>query len=265
MTPAGQPTNENLEARHFAELRREPTMDRAGPKTGWRHDMPEPLARVDQAATTPKAYFDDIKIEASHRVLVPPISDRLTWRLGLIAGALIAGGLTWLIITALPSRFSSAPVEKPVVSLAPSADAPDSRKGDHLKIPNAITREPHAAVSQETSVGVALPTPAQRQTSSDTQRQTTGPAIKTPRDATSIKARARETVKLAPAPETRPTTIEGWTLRDVTNGTAVLEGPSGTWRVARGDTVPGLGRVDSIFQWGNRLMVATSKGLISTP
>lgn len=250
MTQVGQPTNEDLEARHFAELRREPV---------------EPLARVDQVAITPNAYFDDIKIDASHRVLVPPISDRLTWRLGLIAGALIAGGLTWLIITALPSRFASAPVGRTVVSLAPSADAPASRKGDHLKIPNAIIREPHAAVSQETAVGVALPTRSQRQTSTETQRQTTGHATKTPRDATSIKARARETVKLAPAPETRPTTVEGWTLRDVTNGTAVLEGPSGTWRVVRGDTVPGLGRVDSIFQWGNRLMVATSKGLVSTP
>lgn len=225
MTAAGQPTNEKLEV------------------------------------ITPKAYFDDIKIDASHRVLVAPTSDRLTWRLGLMAGALIAGGLTWLIITALPSRFASAPVDRPV-GLASSADAPDSRKGDHLKIPNAIIREADPAVSQETSVGAALLTPSQRQTSTETQRQY---ATKTPRDTTAIKARARKTEKLVPAPETRPTTIEGWRLRDVTNGRAVLEGPSGTWRVVRGDTVPGLGRVDSIFQWGNRLMVATSKGLVSTP
>jgi hypothetical protein len=68
-----------------------------------------------------------------------------------------------------------------------------------------------------------------------------------------------------PTPDTKPTTIEGWTLREVTNGTAVLEGPNGTWRAARGDMVPGLGSVDSIFRWGNRLMVATSSGLISTP
>ena len=84
----------------------------------------------------------------------------------------------------------------------------------------------------------------------------------------SIKRNTRDLqapVKLAPVPETRPTTIEGWTLREVINGTAVLEGPSGTWRVTRGDTVPGVGRIVSIFRWGNRLMVATSRGLISTP
>ena len=52
--------------------------------------------------------------------------------------------------------------------------------------------------------------------------------------------------KRTPVPETRPTTIEGWMLREVTNGTAVLEGPNGIWRVKRGDTVPG-GRVESMF------------------
>jgi hypothetical protein len=29
--------------------------------------------------------------------------------------------------------------------------------------------------------------------------------------------------------------------------------------------VPGVGRIVSIFRWGNHLMVATSRGLISAP
>jgi hypothetical protein len=66
-------------------------------------------------------------------------------------------------------------------------------------------------------------------------------------------------------PETRPTTIEGWTVREVVDGTALLEGPEGVWRVTRGDTVPGVGAVNSIVRWGNRWIVATSGGLISTP
>jgi hypothetical protein len=71
--------------------------------------------------------------------------------------------------------------------------------------------------------------------------------------------------KLSPVPETRPTTIPGWMLREVVNGTAVLQGPNGILRVTRGDIVPGVGRVDSIVRWGNRWIVATSGGLISTP
>jgi hypothetical protein len=29
--------------------------------------------------------------------------------------------------------------------------------------------------------------------------------------------------------------------------------------------VPGLGKIDSIVRWGNRWIVATSRGLVSTP
>ncbi|HYI27627.1 MAG TPA: hypothetical protein VD863_07220, partial [Bradyrhizobium sp.] len=68
-----------------------------------------------------------------------------------------------------------------------------------------------------------------------------------------------------PVPETRPTTIEGWIVRDVRGGTVVLEGPNGTWTAVAGDTAPGVGRVDSIVRWGNRWIVATASGLIATP
>jgi hypothetical protein len=71
--------------------------------------------------------------------------------------------------------------------------------------------------------------------------------------------------RLAPVPETPPTTIPGWIVHEVTNGTAVVQGPNGTWRVARGDVLPGAGRVDSIVRWGNRWIVSTNRGLISTP
>ncbi|HEY7248134.1 MAG TPA: hypothetical protein VH678_30085 [Xanthobacteraceae bacterium] len=82
-------------------------------------------------------------------------------------------------------------------------------------------------------------------------------------------ASARQTTnefpRRVPLPETRPGSIEGWTVRSVYNGTAVLEGPKGVWTAARGDTVPGLGRVDSIVLWGSRWIVATTRGLVTTP
>jgi hypothetical protein len=70
---------------------------------------------------------------------------------------------------------------------------------------------------------------------------------------------------MVPVAETKPTTIEGWTVLDVRGGTAVLEGPDGIRTAARGDTVPGIGRIDSIVRWGNRWIVATANGLIATP
>ena len=76
---------------------------------------------------------------------------------------------------------------------------------------------------------------------------------------------APETRPTQPYPETRPTTIAGWALIEVVDGMAVVQGPSGVWRVRHGDTVPGVGKVDSIVRWGNRWIVATTRGLISTP
>jgi len=68
-----------------------------------------------------------------------------------------------------------------------------------------------------------------------------------------------------PVPETKPDTIVGWSVRDVNRSTAVLEGPTGVWKATLGDTVPGVGKINSIVRWGDRWLVATSHGLISTP
>jgi hypothetical protein len=65
--------------------------------------------------------------------------------------------------------------------------------------------------------------------------------------------------------ESKPNTMEGWSVHGVANGAAVLEGPDGYWRVKRGDTIPGAGRIEAIVRWGNRWVVVTSSGLISTP
>ena len=89
-------------------------------------------------------------------------------------------------------------------------------------------------------------------------------AVSTAGASLSAKPQA-ERGPMVPAAETRPTTIEGWTVLDVRGGTAVLEGPDGVRMATRGDTVPGIGRIDSIVRWGNRWIVATANGLIATP
>jgi hypothetical protein len=66
-----------------------------------------------------------------------------------------------------------------------------------------------------------------------------------------------------PKPEvTRLPTVEGWVLRDVANGSALIESRRGMYEVYAGDPVPGLGRVDAIRKQDGRWVVVTSKGLI---
>jgi hypothetical protein len=57
--------------------------------------------------------------------------------------------------------------------------------------------------------------------------------------------------------------VEGWVLRDVGNGGALIEGRQGIFEVYAGDPVPGLGHVDAIRKQDGKWVVVTSKGLIS--
>ena len=66
-----------------------------------------------------------------------------------------------------------------------------------------------------------------------------------------------------PKPEVaRLPTVEGWVLRDVANGSALIEGRQGMFEVYAGDPVPGLGRIDAIRKQDGRWVVVTTKGLI---
>jgi hypothetical protein len=67
----------------------------------------------------------------------------------------------------------------------------------------------------------------------------------------------------APRPEiARLPTVEGWVLRDVANGGALIESRRGMYEVYAGDPIPGVGRVDAIRKQDGRWVVVTSKGLI---
>jgi len=76
----------------------------------------------------------------------------------------------------------------------------------------------------------------------------------------------------APAPPavaaaTRPGAggLDGWVVRDVRRGTALIEGRMGVIEVDQGDIVPGLGRVDAIRkQPDGRWVVVTTRGLITS-
>jgi len=216
-------------------------------------DKLESSGRIGQITTAPKeasARSYEIKIDKSYRLLTSDDSQGV--RVGLIVGALVAStGLTWLAISALPLPFVPTSGSGSSVNLESPAHILDSKKEDRFRMRATIVAPAQAPESPNFSPSSA----------NNHAKPSLGAAPPVPSGAGDLQTR----IKLTPAPETRPTTIEGWTLREVTYGTAVLEGPDGIWRAARGDTIPGVGRVESIFRWGNRLMVATSRGLISTP
>ena len=97
----------------------------------------------------------------------------------------------------------------------------------------------------------------------------TAPSLSAPQTVdvavTDTARRSDPAVRALPFPESRPETLAGWTVREVNGSTAILDGPERSFKAARGDIVPGVGRLESIVRWGDRWIVATKSGLISTP
>jgi hypothetical protein len=134
---------------------------------------------------------------------------------------------------------------EPMAKLAKLSDAVDK-----LRLAQA-TAPAQAAAARETTGSIA---PAQVATA--TPAPPPAPAA--------APAQAAAPVPIpAPKPEVaRLPMVEGWRLRDVANGGALIEGRSGLYEVYAGDPVPGLGRIDAIRRQDGRWVVVTSKGLI---
>ncbi|MFK4670664.1 hypothetical protein ABIF37_003038 [Bradyrhizobium diazoefficiens] len=106
----------------------------------------------------------------------------------------------------------------------------------------------------------ATPPAAPAQAAAAPARETTGSIAPT---QVATAAAAPAPVPAAPKTEVgRLPTIEGWVLRDVANGGALIEGRGGLYEVYAGDPIPGVGRVDAIRRQDGRWVVVTSKGLI---
>ena len=106
----------------------------------------------------------------------------------------------------------------------------------------------------------ATPPAAPAQAAAAAPKETTGSIA-----PTQVATAAAAPVPAPAAPKTevgRLPTIEGWRLRDVSNGGALIEGRGGLYEVYAGDPIPGLGRVDAIRRQDGRWVVVTPRGLI---
>ena len=84
-----------------------------------------------------------------------------------------------------------------------------------------------------------------------------------PKEVTGSVTPAAATPAAAPKVEVaRLPTVEGWVLRDVGYGGALIESRRGTYEVYAGDMIPGLGRIDAIRRQDGHWVVVTGKGLV---
>jgi hypothetical protein len=63
-------------------------------------------------------------------------------------------------------------------------------------------------------------------------------------------------------PPTRPSIVQGWTIRDFRGGYVYVENHGEIYQVVLGAALPGLGPVQSIKRQEGRWVVLTPKGII---
>jgi hypothetical protein len=185
--------------------------------------------------------------------LLKPSSDRKR-TIVFVGCALVAGlGLGWACGANIATFNSITQTE------TPSRRVPEIKSSGKS---DGIRRTASTTSGLQTPPAVGAVSPAGAKTEATSPR---GPRFSVDPASTQANTPPIAREPMVPVAETKPTTIEGWTVLDVRGGTAVLEGPDGVRTAARGDTVPGIGRIDSIVRWGNRWIVATANGLIATP
>jgi hypothetical protein len=202
---------------------------------------------------------DEIRPPRRDEFAIPEPTTPAQWlQLALLSGALMVGLCLGWIGGSMSSRFFAAPpaaAQRADASICAREGGCAAAKSDREAMASPATTKiagPRARIANR-----------EREASSGTQ-QASAAANRDVATTSSISMQERANPRPAAVPETRPTTIEGWTIREVVGGTVVLQGPGGVWRVMQGDTVPGVGRIDSIVRWGSRWIVATTRGLIST-
>jgi hypothetical protein len=132
-------------------------------------------------------------------------------------------------LTKLSDRFDrmERAQSEPAAKLAKLADAVD--RIEHR------TPAPQSAAAHDVTGSIAAPTVA-------------APATQPPAE---------------PAKAAGPVVLDGWKVRSVYNGAALIQSRLGSVvEVEPGDTLPGLGRIETIRRQDGRWVVVTSKGLV---
>jgi hypothetical protein len=192
---------------------------------------------------------------------------------GAIGGALATTGLTRVADAAPPANHaleaSIARIDADILALKTGLDhttkagqSQFNKTSDRLDRIEKAQAEPAAklakltdAVDKLRSVAPASVAAASKDVTGSVTPQAVAAAAPAP-----TTSRSPET---PPKPEVgRLPTVEGWALRDVGYGGALIQNRRGTFEVYAGDYIPGLGRIDAIRKQDGRWVVVTSKGLV---
>ncbi|MGL5166076.1 MAG: hypothetical protein ACRC9K_09335 [Afipia sp.] len=226
---------------------KEITLQRLTPHSSWEDYAFRDEATIDQAANaaTPQA--------ANRRMSIAAIV-AIAAAVGAIGGSLATAGVGHYLkadqTAALAASTAAAEqartvdsaiakINADIAALKSNSAAQSARIVERIEKVEKAQAEPAAKLAKLSEAVDKLRAPA---------------ASPAPETTGSIKPSAAQPSRLP--------VVDGWTLRDVFDGTATVVGRAGIFDVIPGDPLPGVGRVDAIRRQDGRWVVVTSRGLI---
>jgi hypothetical protein len=220
----------------------------------------EKKASADTAATVDAPAAEKANIVAiaesssprSRRFALMAASLSLAAALGALAGSLVAGGLA----RQSPAIFQTA-------AAAPEAATAESQRmlvalaSDISALRSSLDTGSQNASAQIAKVAERLDR-IEKRVASAAAPETTGAV------ANARPAAAAEPLSPPRPPAAERPPIDGWVLRDIYDGRALVESRfGGLYEIGPGAMLPGVGRVETIRRQDGRWVVVTSRGIIT--
>jgi hypothetical protein len=236
------------------------------------------IPRAEEAATGPAPQPAERPAKSRRFAFTPAAASMVAVLLGAAVGSAATAGLLYLNLNAAPTAAPADPtaftasfdrINRELATLKASVDG--SAKQSNAQVAKIADRMERAEKGQADTTAklartaesldrlerrLAAPAAAGDITGS-LPTGTLGTLPAGPGDRTAALADPK---RAAPA---QPAILEGWVLRDVFNGAAMIQTPrNGILEVIPGDTLPGLGRIEGVRRQDGRWVVVTSRGLI---
>jgi hypothetical protein len=232
----------------------------------------------DREELAPHVKADETRETGKRRLSAMAAVVAIAACVGAISGALATAGMMHFAASPAPAQVadtsaldaSVSRIDADIVALKANVEhtsktglSQSNRANDRLDKLEKAQAEPMAKLAKlsETVDKLRATPPAPAQAAAVVPaKETTGSIA-----PTQVAAAAAAPAPTPAAPKTdvgRLPTVDGWVLRDVSNGGALIEGRGGLYEVYAGDPIPGVGRVDAIRRQDGRWVVVTSKGLI---
>lgn len=216
----------------------------------------------------------DAQLAASKMIPEESRSNRFAMLAASVAFAGALGAMAGALGTSVFARQQPAEVAAGAVDLTPVRDAIASLRGELTAIKSSVENSNRAASVQLAKFSERLERIDRAQAAPTAQLKQAMEAIDRLEkrvqgqggDVTgSVRPQQVAAAPPAAGEPPRQRVIDGWTVRHVSRGVAVIQGRAGAIEVEAGDVVPGVGRIESIRRQDNRWVVLTSNGLIKSP